>query len=352
MTDIKKITRKNIEKLTPYSSARDEFKETDGIFLDANENSIGSLSGDNLNRYPDPHQLNLKREISKIYQINSENIFLGNGSDEVIDLLVRAFCEPKIDKIMLFPPTYGMYKVVANINDITIIEIPLTDDFQLQTDKIISKLNENIKLIFICSPNNPSGNSFHKKDIIEILDNSNGIVIVDEAYIQFSEKDSLLNELEKYDNLIILQTFSKAIGMANIRLGMGFGNAQIISILNKIKFPYNINGLTQNVALKSISNIKRQNSSIKKIIVEKKKMVKSITKFSFVKKVFPSDANFLLVKFDNSERIYQFLLKNQIIVRDRSKEKNCENCLRITIGKSSENKKLISTLKSIERIKD
>jgi len=345
MINLKKLIRKNIQNLTPYSSARDEFKKSFGIFLDANENSIGSISDELLNRYPDPHQLELKEKIAKINSINSENIFFGNGSDEAIDLLVRTFCEPKTDKIMLFPPTYGMYKVVANINDVGIVEIPLTKDFQLNTEKIISEFDDNLKIIFICSPNNPTGNVFKRNDIENILNKFNGIVVIDEAYIHFCKDKSFLNKINEFDNLVILQTFSKALGMANIRLGMAFANPQIISILNKIKYPYNVNGVTQNIALKSIENITQSDEFIKTIINEKIKMVEQLSKLQIVENIFHSDANFLLVRFINSQTVFKYLLQNQIIVRDRSKEINCENCLRITIGKPKENEKLITALK-------
>ena len=344
MFDLDKIVRPNIKKLTPYSSARDEYKGKTGIFLDANENSIGSVNEGQSNRYPDPLQSDLKTEIAEFFNIVKNRIFLGNGSDEAIDIIIRAFCEPGIDEIMILPPTYGMYKVSAEINNIGIIEVPLNSKFQIDRLNVIHNFTNNLKIIFLCSPNNPTGNLMNIKDIIYILDKFNGIVVVDEAYIDFSLKNGLLNKLHNYANLIILRTFSKAWGMAKVRLGMAFASSDIIDIMNKIKPPYNINGLTQESAIGAFQNIDKKNEMIKEILSERENLEKELNKFEFVKNIYPSDSNFLLVKFKNSYKIFNYLKENKIIVRDRSNVIGCENCLRITIGTREENTKLISVL--------
>ena len=345
MFDLNKIIRENIKKLTPYSSARDEFNGGASVFLDANENSFGSPLEKNYNRYPDPMQFKLKSKISTIKGLLVENIFLGNGSDEAIDILFRGFCNPGKDNVILVPPTYGMYEVSANINDVEIRKVLLDDKFQLNTKGISEKVDENTKLIFLCSPNNPTGNSLNREDIESVLNNFKGIVVIDEAYIDFSKQKSFISELNKYPNVVLLQTLSKAWGLAALRIGMAFASQQIINVFNKIKPPYNISDASQQLALAALDNIEQVNNWIKEIVCEREKILKLLSEFSFVKKIYPSDANFILLKTTDPKNIYNFLLKNGIVVRDRSKVTLCEGCLRITIGKREENKLLIETLK-------
>lgn len=348
--DLDKITRENIKKLVPYSSARDEYKGKEGIFLDANENSLGApVQSDKaiaLNRYPDPMQIDVKEKISKIKGLPIENIFLGNGSDEAIDILFRAFCDPGKDNIIICPPTYGMYEVSANINDVAVKKIPLTkEEFQLDTDNVIKAIDQNTKLIFICCPNNPTGNSVAWSSIKKILDSFNGIVVVDEAYINFASYRSLIPELLNYPNLVILQTLSKAWGLAGLRIGMAFASEPIIDIFNKIKPPYNINVASQKYALEALDNIDKVNSWIKEIVAEREKLRTALSTLPFVEKIYPSEANFLLVKVKDASKTYHFLESKQIIVRNRSTVTLCEGCLRITIGTVKENETLIKELK-------
>ena len=349
MFDLNKILRENIKKLVPYSSARDEYKGTEGIFLDANENSLGSPIDDiteNVNRYPDPQQLELKEKLSKIKGVPVENIFLGNGSDEAIDILFRAFCEPGKDKAIVCPPTYGMYEVSAAINDVEVKKINLlAETFQLDAEKVIAAIDEKVKLIFLCCPNNPTGNGVKWESIKNILEKFNGIMVIDEAYINFAFYKSLITELPNYPNLVILQTLSKAWGMAGLRVGMAFASQQIINVFNKIKPPYNINVVSQQLAKEGLDNVEHVNSFIKKIVEEREKLVASLKGFSFIKKTYPSEANFLLVKVEDAKKLFIYLQERQIIVRDRSKAPLCEECLRITVGTKEENKKLIEALK-------
>lgn len=344
MIDIKSLLRKNIRELKPYSSARDEYAGEIGIFLDANENSFGSIPNGELNRYPDPHHRAIKKKLSEIKAINREQIFLGNGSDEAIDLLIRAFCEPGKDSIMIMPPTYGMYKVAADINDISVIEVPLTKEFQIDSENVIREIDESTKLIFLCSPNNPSGNLLLEKDIEYLLRNFNGLIVIDEAYSDFSSKPSWLNSLKQNNNLVVLQTFSKAWGLANIRVGMAFGDEILISILNKIKYPYNINGISQNLILNALVNVEMKNKIVQDILFEREILNEKLAKLPIVKNVFYSDANFLLVKVIDANSIYNYLLNNNIIIRNRSNMINCDNCLRITVGTREENKNLVDIL--------
>lgn len=348
--DLNTITRENIKKLVPYSSARDEYKGKEGIFLDANENSLGApISSDKgiaLNRYPDPMQIDVKDKISKIKGLPIENIFLGNGSDEAIDILFRAFCDPGKDNIIICPPTYGMYEVSANINDVKTKKVPLTkDEFQLDTENVIKAIEANTKLVFICCPNNPTGNGVAWSSIKSILDNFTGIVVVDEAYINFASYRSLIPELLNYPNLVILQTLSKAWGLAGLRIGMAFASEPIIDIFNKIKPPYNINIASQKLALEALSNVDKVNAWIKEIVSEREKLRKELSTLSFVDRIYPSEANFLLVKVKDANKTYQFLESKQIIVRNRTNVMLCEGCLRITIGTVKENETLINTLK-------
>lgn len=346
--DLNKLLRENIKKLIPYSSARDDYKGKDGIFLDANENAFGSpvYSGENLNRYPDPMQLDLKDKIGTIKGLAIENIFIGNGSDEAIDLLFRVFCNPGKDNVIICPPTYGMYEVSANINDVAIQKIPLLKEtFQLDLENILLAINSNTKLIFICCPNNPTGNGVKWDSIKKILDTFNGIVIIDEAYINFASYRSLIPELLNYPNLIILQTLSKAWGLAGLRIGLAFASQQIIDVLNKIKPPYNINSVSQKLAIDALNNLPQVTDWIKDIVSERNKLSLELTSLPIILKVYPSEANFILVKIINANAIYNYLVKNKIIVRDRSNVQLCEDCLRITIGTQKENEKLLNTLK-------
>lgn len=340
--DIKNLVRKNILNLKPYSSARDEFEGENGIFLDANENPFGEL-----NRYPDPYQLKIKQKLSELNQISTENIFLGNGSDEVIDLAFRIFCEPKKDKVLTFSPTYGMYEVSANINDVELINVELKDNFQIDLESLKPYLNdENLKIIFICSPNNPTGNSI--KNIKYILENFNGIVFIDEAYIDFSPEESFTNQIKNYPNLIVSQTFSKAWGMASVRVGIAYASEEIIKFYNKVKPPYNISQLNQDAILNTLNdeNINQVSENIKIILEEKKSLIQNLEKLDLVKKIFPSDANFILIEVDNANSVYQELVKKKVIIRNRNSV--IKNCLRITVGSPDENKKLIETLQTLK----
>ncbi len=341
--ELNKLLRKNIAELKPYSSARDEYSGEAMVFLDANENPFNEP----YNRYPDPLQKEVKRKIANLVDVSEEKIFLGNGSDEPIDLLIRAFCEPGIDNIVSIDPTYGMYKVAADVNNIRVKNVSLTEEFDLNADKLLQEVDKNTKLVFLCSPNNPTGNSLQKEEMLKVMQNFEGIVVLDEAYIDFAPGKSLLPELDDLSNLVILQTFSKAWGMAGIRLGVAFASEEIIGILNKIKYPYNLNILTQQKALELLNNRDRIEKWIKILIAERKKMTELLTQFPFVVKVYPSDANFLLVKMHDARGIYTYLVERGIIVRDRSKIHLCDDSLRITIGTFEENESLLNALKEL-----
>ncbi|RQO75277.1 histidinol-phosphate transaminase [Pedobacter sp. KBW06] len=345
--DINNLQRENIKNLRPYSTARDEYKGQASVFLDANENGYGSPLDQNFNRYPDPLQLDLKDALSKIKGVPIENTFLGNGSDEAIDLLFRAFCEPGKDNVIILPPTYGMYEVSANINNVEVRKVNLLPSFQLDLEKIAEAIDENTKLIFICSPNNPTGNSIIRTDIETVLANFNGLVIIDEAYINYAKQRTFIPELTEYPNLVILQTFSKAWGLAALRLGMAFAARPVIDILNKVKPPYNINQATQDLALKALQNIGQVNEWIKVTVSERENLSQELAQLPLVKKVYPSDANFILIEVIDALKTYDALVEQGIIVRDRSKVTLCEGCLRITIGTTQENEILIAALKSL-----
>lgn len=338
------LLRDNIKKLTPYSSARDEFKGEANVFLDANENSFGSPLTKWYNRYPDPLQLKVKNKLKEIKGLPVENMFLGNGSDECIDILIRAFCEPGQDNIIICPPTYGMYEVSANINNVAIKKVPLTPSYQLDLESIANAIDGNTKLIFLCSPNNPTGNSLNREDIETLLNNYFGIVVIDEAYINFSRFKSFSQELNEYPNLVIMQTLSKAWGLAALRVGMAFASTEIIGVMNKIKPPYNINEASQELALKALQNVEEVNEMIRDIVKERTVLEKGLSRLPIVKKIHPSDANFLLVQVTDAVGIYKYLLSKGIVVRDRSKVELCEGSLRITIGTPAENNKLIGAL--------
>jgi histidinol-phosphate aminotransferase len=346
--DVNNLQRENIKNLRPYSTARDEYKGQAQVFLDANENSFGSPLDRNYNRYPDPLQLDLKDAISKIKGLPIENTFLGNGSDEAIDLLFRAFCEPGRDNVIILPPTYGMYEVSANINNVELRKVSLLPSFQLDLEGIAEAIDSNTKIIFICSPNNPTGNSIIRTDIETVLANFEGLVVIDEAYINFSKQRSFIPELTEYGNLVILQTFSKAWGLAALRLGMAFAARPVINILNKVKPPYNINQATQDLALKALENVEQVNEWIKITVAERDKLSKELLNLDVVKTVYPSDANFILVEVTDATAIYNYLVEQGIIIRDRSKVTLCEGCLRITIGTLAENETLIQALKTFQ----
>ena len=340
--NIKNITRTNILNMQPYSSARDEFKEFTQkmVFLDANENPFEN----GVNRYPDPQQRTVKKALSEIKRINENQILLGNGSDEVLDLIFRAFCEPNKDNIITLPPTYGMYSVLANLNAIENREVILKDDFQPNVEDILKQVDENTKIIFLCSPNNPTGNSFSDEGIVTLLQNFNGLVLLDEAYIDFSEKESWLIEMSDYPNLIISQTLSKAYGMAGIRLGILYASQEIIATLNKIKPPYNVNVLTQEKALERLENYDLIVKQIKDIKSSKVILINELKKIKFIEKVFSSDGNFILIKVDNATERYNQILEKGIVLRNRTTQPLCENCIRITIGTTEENTQLMNVL--------
>lgn len=348
MFNLNNILRENIKNLTPYSSARDEFQGEASVYLDANENAFGSPLEDQYNRYPDPLQYNVKKRLSEIKGVPVRNIFLGNGSDEAIDILFRSFCNPGIDNVILVPPTYGMYEVSANINDIQTKKVSLTEEFQLNLEGIAEAIDANTKLIFICSPNNPTGNSINRDDIETLLNNFDGIVVVDEAYINFSRQKTFIQELTEYSNLVVLQTLSKAWGLAGLRVGMAFASEEIIEVMNKVKPPYNINESSQQLALKALANVEQVNGWIKETLLQRDKLVLALKDLDFVLDIYPSDANFILVKTTDPKGIYNFLVQKGIIVRDRSKIDLCEGSLRITVGTPAENEILIDTLKNFK----
>jgi len=341
MFDLEKIVKKNIWNLKPYSSARDEFSGKEGIFLDANENPYGTL-----NRYPDPYQKELKLKLAKLKQVDISNIFIGNGSDEVIDLAFRIFCNSGIDKALTFSPTYGMYDVSAAINNVELLKIPLNENFQIDIDEAKIYLNnERIKLILICSPNNPTGNLINKDDIEFILENFKGIVLIDEAYVDFSESDSLISLISKYNNLIVSQTFSKAWALAGARVGVAYANQKTIALYNKVKPPYNVSAINQQAALNAIANYASYKKNLNTILKEKERLKNELTKIDLVKKIYPSDANFWLIEVENANDIYTNLATQKIVVRNRSSY--VKNCLRITIGTPEENNQLTEKLKNL-----
>ena len=342
--NIQDFIRQNVQQMVAYSSARSEFTEIADVYLDANENPFEN----GMNRYPDPYQKMVKERLSEIKNIPTKNILLGNGSDEDLDLIFRAFCEPKQDNIICTPPTYGMYKVLSDLNNVELKESLLTIDFTLNVDGVLSQINANTKIIFLCSPNNPTGNSIPKEQIEIILEQSNCLVVIDEAYIDFSEETSWNTRLEQYPNLIVCQTLSKAWGMAGIRLGICYASTTIIAVLNKIKPPYNVNILTQQKALEVLNNVEVFEEKLNQILSEREKLKDVLTQLSFVKKIYPTDANFWLIKVDDANKRYKQLLKKSVVIRNRTTQPLCENCLRITVGTKVENDKLIIALKEIE----
>ena len=345
MKDLKEIVRKNIYSLKPYSSARNEFKGEASIFIDANENPYDTP----YNRYPDPLQLQVKEKISALKGVPVENIFLGVGSDEPIDLLYRIFCEPQTDNVVALEPTYGMYSVCADINNVEYRKVSLKENYQFSADELLATTDENSKIIWLCSPNNPTGNALDTAEIEKVLKNFSGIVAVDEAYIDFSSQPSYLNVLKEYPNMVVLQTFSKAWGSAGVRLGMAFASEEIIKIFNKVKYPYNVNVLTQRYAIKLLDNFSQVEKKVKAILKNREKLEKQLAKVECVKEVYPTDANFILVKTIDSDAIYKYLIEKGIVARNRNGITLCDNCLRITVGTAEENKQVIAALKNFSK---
>ncbi|WP_194774469.1 histidinol-phosphate transaminase [Pararhodonellum marinum] len=339
-----KLLRPHILKLKPYSSARDEYSGKEGVFLDANENPFGSITAAAYNRYPDPYQRDLKVKIGLVKNIDSEQIFVGNGSDEAIDLLFRAFCQPGKDNVILLPPTYGMYEVSAGINDVATKKVNLSPDFQMDPNAVLSAVDAETKMIFICSPNNPSGNKLERSAIRQVVEGFEGLVVIDEAYIDFSDEPSFIEELNRYPNLVIMQTFSKAWGLAGLRLGLAFASPELIHILNLIKPPYNINQLSQELVAEALQDVAKKEKMVKDILEERDYLLKALTKLPLVQKIYPSHANFLLVKLPEPKAMYAYLISKKVIVRDRSKVVHGEGCLRISVGTRSENELLLQAM--------
>jgi histidinol-phosphate aminotransferase len=339
------LIRPNFVKLTPYSSARDEYSGKEGIFLDANENPFKSVTNEDFNRYPDPYQWKCKEKLAALKGVAPENIFLGNGSDEAIDLLIKITCEPKEDNILILPPTYGMYKVCADIQQVYVQEAPLTEDFEINLDTVFDSINSATKIIWVCSPNNPSGNKVDREAILQILKAfPHKMVVVDEAYIDFSTEASFIEDLKDYPNLVVIQTFSKAWGMAGLRIGSAYAHPEIIKILNKVKYPYNINLLTQEKLFESLDKSAVKDAYVKEILELREDLKEDLLQLSITEKIYPSDSNMLLVKFTKAKDLFNFLLENKIIIRDRTNVILCKDCLRITVGTKEENEKLVKMI--------
>jgi histidinol-phosphate aminotransferase len=346
--DLNKLLRPHILTLAPYSSARDEYTGHAGIFLDANENPYGSVTSENYNRYPDPYQAEIKQKLSPVKQVGPDRIFLGNGSDEPIDLLTRATCTPGQDRVIILPPTYGMYEVSASIHDVKIDKVSLTNDYHIDTEAVLNAVTPLTKIIWICSPNNPTGNVMQHDAIQIILENFSGLVVVDEAYIDFTNEPSWIRHLDKYPNLVVLQTFSKAWGLAGIRVGMCFASPELIRILNKIKPPYNISLPAQQALLEGLNGIEKKDKMVADILEQREALTEMLQSLPIVVKIHPTDANFLLVQFEDAKAVMDYLIRETIIVRDRSRVHLCEGCLRITVGTKEENEVLIESLKKFQ----
>ena len=342
--ELDNLVRENIRRLVPYSSARGEFSDAAEVWLDANENSFGSPIERDFNRYPDPLQIAIKENLAEFAGVTTDEIFVGNGSDEAIDLIFRVFCRPSLDNVIICPPTYGMYEVSANINDVPIKRVCLTPDFQLDIDAIKRAVAANTKLIFLCSPNNPTGNLLDKKAILDLARYFSGILVIDEAYIHFSGIESLVSQIADHRNLIVLQTFSKAWGLAGLRVGLAFAAKETISLLNKVKPPYNVSQIAQETVLSALKNRLKVKEIVESIVAERNELAERLNKFAYVEQVYPSDANFLLVKTSNANEIYRFLIREKIVVRNRNNVQLCEGCLRITVGMPKENERLIKAL--------
>lgn len=347
MFALSNVIRPHILTLTPYASARDEYTGKEGIFLDANENPFGAVIEGKYNRYPDPYQSEIKDKLAVIKGVRPSQIFLGNGSDEAIDLLIRATCEPKEDNIITMPPTYGMYKVCADIQNTPVVQVSLTPDFLINVEAVLAAVNAHTKLIWVCSPNNPSGNLVQRDAILQLLDKfQTGLVIVDEAYIDFTDAESFTKLLDTYPNLVVLQTFSKAWGLAALRFGMAFASEDLIKILNKIKYPYNLNAVTQTLILEALDNEDKKNNYVKEILKARENLAGLLSELPLVKHIYPSDSNQLLVKFDDAKAVFKYLIDRKIITRDRSNVQLCEGCIRISIGTDAENNSLVEVLKT------
>lgn len=341
--DLQQLVRKNIWNMKAYSSARDEFKGEASVYLDANENPLS----EHYNRYPDPLQWKLKEKVAKVKGVNPDHLFFGNGSDEPIDLVIRIFCEPRVDNIVAIDPTYGMYQVCADINDVEYRKVLLNDDFTLDAQRVLDRVDDKTKLVFLCSPNNPTGNILNRKEIEKILTSFGGIIILDEAYIDFSAKDTWINDLAKYPNLIILQTFSKAWGLAAVRLGMAFASPSIIKLFNKVKYPYNVNQLTQEFVNGEIEQYDRKNEWVDTILKGRAYLEQELPKLPYVQRLYPSDANFILAKVDDANKVYKELVEQGVIVRNRNTVSLCVGCVRITVGTDDENKALLEAMRKI-----
>ena len=344
--DLERLIRSNIRRLRPYSSARSEFVGTAEVFLDANENSFGSPAGDNYNRYPDPLQMELKRRIAEMGGVDPSRIFVGNGSDEAIDLLFRIFCEPRIDSCIVCPPTYGMYRVSAEINDVEVKDVTLTGKFQLDVDAVLAAVSQTTKLIFICSPNNPTGNLMRREDVVRIAQEFYGIVVVDEAYIHFSKAGSMVSEIPQLPNLVVLQTFSKAWGMAGLRVGCAFASTKIIELMNRVKPPYNLSAIAQRAAAEALNRREKMEAWLDETLYERERLIGSLSNFNFVRTIYPTDANFVLIETADANAIYAYLVDERIVVRNRNNVELCEGCLRITVGTEKENDRLLTALKA------
>ncbi len=351
MFNLRDIIRPHLATLKPYSSARDEYKGNEGIFLDANENALGSATTEDFNRYPDPYQWQIKDKLAIIKAIAVDNIFLGNGSDEAIDLLFRLCCRPSIDNVIILPPTYGMYDVSANINDVEVRKVLLNGEFQINVEAVLQAVDAKTKLIFICSPNNPTGNNIDVTSINRIIESFSGIVVIDEAYVDFSTQASFIQSLRQYPNVVVLQTFSKAWGLAGLRLGMAFASEAIIALMNRIKPPYNVNSQTQKIALEALANHDKVKKMVKTILQERLILQEEMKKLAVVEEIFPSDANFIMVRVKEAKEVYKYLVTKMIIVRDRSSVQLCDNALRITVGTADENRQLLQALSHYDYLK-
>lgn len=341
--DLQKLVRKNIWNMKAYSSARDEFKGEASVYLDANENPLS----DKYNRYPDPLQWKLKEKVAKVKGIAPDHLFFGNGSDEPIDLVIRIFCEPRIDNIVAIAPTYGMYQVCGDINDVEYRKVLLNEDYTLDAQRVLNKVDGQTKLIFLCSPNNPTGNLLNKKEVEKVITSFDGIVVLDEAYIDFAAKETWINDLNKYPNLVILQTFSKAWGLAAVRLGMAFASPEIIRLFNKVKYPYNVNQLTQEFVNNEVDEVERKKQWVETILKGREYLISELPKLPYVREIYPSDANFVLVRVDDANKVYNELVGKGVIIRNRNSVSLCAGCVRITVGTDDENKALIETMQNI-----
>jgi histidinol-phosphate aminotransferase len=347
--DFESLVRANIRRLRPYSSARSEFDGEAEVFLDANENAFGSPAGDGDNRYPDPVQHELKARVAALVGVGTENLFVGNGSDEAIDLMFRIFCDPATDEAIICPPTYGMYKVSAAINDVTVMEVNLTDEFQLNVPAILDAISSRTKLIFICSPNNPTGNLMDEESILKIARAVRGIVVIDEAYINFAPRPSMVAKLGSVPNIVVLQTFSKAWGMAGLRVGLAIAHPAVITFMNRVKAPYNVSSIAQRGVVDALEKAVKVDEWIGKILTERSRLASALGEISIVRKVYLSDANFLLIRFADSAAVHRHLIESKIVVRDRSNVELCDGCLRITVGPQIENDRLLDALRSFAK---